>query len=186
MLSNRELFESYNKVVYRTCYFMVHNAADAEDLCQEVFITVFRSPWQEVEYIRAWIMKITVNACLNHLKRSRNLQQKVAQNLKLWSGNSETPVERLIEQKETALEWAVHMSKLPVKIRAVLTLRYMHDFSLAEISEALSIPVGTAKSRQHKGLKMMKQILLKAGIQDEEWGRDYFEESGKYAEASAK
>lgn len=186
MQSNRELFEAYNKAVYRTCYYMVHDTADAEDLCQEVFITVFRSQWQDVEYIRAWIMKITVNACLNHLKRSRSLQQKVAQNLHLWNGNSETAVERLIEQKETELEWAGYLSKLPVKIRAVLTLRYMHDFSLAEISEALSIPLGTAKSRQHKGLKMMRRILLEAGIQDEEWRRDHFEEAGKYAGASVK
>ncbi|QSF43937.1 RNA polymerase sigma factor [Paenibacillus tianjinensis] len=186
MQSNRELFEAYNKAVYRTCYYMVHDAADAEDLCQEVFITVFRSQWQDVEYIRAWIMKITVNACLNHLKRSRSLQQKVAENLHLWNGNSETPVERLIEQKETALEWAVYMSKLPAKIRAVLTLRYMHDFSLAEISEALSIPLGTAKSRQHKGLKMMRRILLEAGIQDEEWKGEHYEEAGKYAGASIK
>ncbi|UQZ32959.1 RNA polymerase sigma factor [Paenibacillus sp. PK3_47] len=186
MQSNRELFEAYNKDVYRTCYYMVHNAADAEDLCQEVFITVFRSRWEDVKYPRAWIMKIAVNTCLNHLKRSRSLQKKVTENLHLWKSRQEATVERAIEEKETAREWGGYMSQLPVKIRAVLTLRYMHDFSLAEISEALSIPVGTAKSRLHKGLKLMKDILQEAGIEDDERREEYYEQTGKYIEASTK
>ncbi|WP_342480503.1 RNA polymerase sigma factor [Paenibacillus sp. FSL L8-0340] len=186
MQSNRELFETYNKDVYRTCYYMVHDAADAEDLCQEVFITVFRSKWEDVKYPRAWIMKIAVNNCLNHLKRSRSLQKKVTGNLDLWKNQTETTVERTIEQKETAREWGGYMSGLPAKIRAVLTLRYMHDFSLAEVSEALSIPVGTAKSRLHKGLKLMKDILQEAGFEDEERRKEYYEQTGKYIEASTK
>ncbi|MFP4975752.1 RNA polymerase sigma factor [Paenibacillus sp. CN-4] len=186
MQSNRELFEAYSKDVYRTCYYMVQNAADAEDLCQEVFITVFRSEWEQVKFPRAWIMKIAVNTCLNHLKRSSNLQKKVADNLYLWKGRAEATVEQTFEEKETAQEWSSYMLRLPAKIRAVLTLRYMHDFSLTEISEALSIPVGTAKSRLHKGLKLLKGILKEAGIEDDERRGDYFEQTGKYAEASTK
>ncbi|OMD53039.1 RNA polymerase subunit sigma [Paenibacillus borealis] len=186
MQSNRELFETYNKDVYRTCYYMVHDAADAEDLCQEVFITVFRSKWEDVKYPRAWIMKIAVNTCLNHLKRRRSLQQKVAEHMLLLKGRAETPVELLIEEKETALEWSSYMTRLPVKIRAVLTLRYMHDFSLAEIAEALYIPVGTAKSRQHKGLKMMKKMLQEAGEHAEAGEEVLYEIGGRCAETVLK
>lgn len=186
MQSNRELFETYNKDVYRTCYYMVHDAADAEDLCQEVFITVFRSKWENVEYLRAWIMKIALNICLNHLKRTRSLQKKVTENLYLWKGQAEATVEQTFEEKETAEEWASYMSCLPVKIRAVLTLRYMHDFSLAEISEALSIPLGTAKSRLHKGLRLMESILKDTGVDDEERREEFYEQTGKYIEASTK
>lgn len=184
--SNRELFEAYNKDVYRTCYYMVHDAADAEDLTQDVFITVFRSDRQDVEYIKAWIMKITVNHCLNHLKRKRTLQQKVSDNLYLFKKSSEILVERLIEQRETEVEWAEYLSQLPVKLRMVITLRYMHDFSLAEISNLLSIPLGTTKSRLHKGLKLMKGILLEAGVQVELREGETYEKVRKYAEASTK
>ncbi|MMZ68736.1 ECF RNA polymerase sigma factor SigW [compost metagenome] len=51
--------------------------------------------------------------------------------------------------------------QLPPKIRAAISLRYMHDFSMSDIAEILSIPVGTAKSRVHKGLKLMKLIMSK-------------------------
>ncbi|MEK5030662.1 RNA polymerase sigma factor [Paenibacillus sp. FSL R7-0302] len=176
-MGNRELFQTYNKEVYRTCYYMVHDAADAEDLCQEVFITLFRSEWQGVEYLKAWIMKITVNTCLNHLKRRNSLQQKLAAHLHMFRENPQPLVDKLVEQKETKLEWAGYMSRLPAKIRAVLTLRYMHDFSLEEIRKMLDIPLGTVKSRQHKGLRMMKMILEEAGVQpitkeDDEYGQN--------------
>ncbi|KHL94621.1 DNA-directed RNA polymerase subunit sigma [Paenibacillus sp. IHB B 3415] len=164
-MGNRELFQTYSKEVYRTCYYMVHDAADAEDLCQEVFITLFRSQWQNIDHLKAWIMKVTVNTCLNHLKRRNSLQQKLMANLHLFKGSPEPPVEKLAEQKETKLEWAGYMSRLPVKIRAVLTLRYMHDFSMDEISGMLAIPLGTVKSRQHKGLRLMKKILEETGVQ---------------------
>lgn len=186
MESNRELFEAYNKDVYRTCYYMVHDAADAEDLTQDVFITVFRTNRENVEHIKAWIMKITVNHCLNHLKRKRTLQQKIADNLHFFNKTAETSVEQQIEQQETEVEWAQYMSQLPIKLRMVIALRYIHDFSLAEISDLLSIPLGTTKSRLHKGLKIMRRILLESGVQVEIGEGESYEKVREYAGASAK
>lgn len=186
MESNRELFDKYSREVYRTCYYMVHDTCDAEDLTQEVFITIFRSNRENIKYLKAWIMKITVNHCLNHLRRRRNYQDKVAAYPYLLSGQEEKPVDRQAEDRESAAEWAAHMSRLPDKIRAVLTLRYMHDFSLPEISGLLSIPLGTAKSRVHKGLKLMRGILQEAGVQSDKGGGSAYEKNRKYAEASIK
>lgn len=185
-MGNKELFQTYSKEVYRTCYYMVHNAADAEDLCQEVFITLFRSQRQDIDYLRAWIMKITVNACLNHLKRKNSLQQKLTAHLYLFKGNPAPQVEKLVEQKETELEWAGYMSRLPVKIRAVLTLRYMHDFSLAEIAGMLAIPLGTVKSRQHQGLRLMKKVLEETGVQITAKEEEQYGQNRSTAKASLK
>jgi RNA polymerase sigma factor (sigma-70 family) len=184
--SNRELFETYNRDVFRTCYYMVHDAADAEDLTQEVFITVFRANRENVEYLKAWIMKITVNHCLNHLRRRRTLQEKVSAHPYLFTGTEGKPVDRLAEERESADEWAGYMKSLPDKIRAVLTLRYMHDFSLAEISGLLSIPLGTTKSRLHKGLRLMKGILQEAGVELQDREGESYGKSRKCAEASVK
>ncbi|WP_151735914.1 RNA polymerase sigma factor ['Paenibacillus yunnanensis' Narsing Rao et al. 2020] len=186
MESNRKLFETYSKEVYRTCYFMVHDARDAEDLCQEVFITAFRSPWREVEYLRAWLLKIAVNACLNHLKRSRSLARKVSEHAYMLAGKEMKAPERAAEEREQAERIAEAMNRLPAQIRAVLTLRYMHDFSLADIAEALSIPLGTAKSRQHKGLKLMKELLKDSGMLESEGGNGGYEQAGTYTEAAVK
>ncbi|QWU15008.1 RNA polymerase sigma-70 factor, ECF subfamily [Paenibacillus sophorae] len=182
-MDDRELFETYNRDVYRTCYYMVHNAADAEDLCQDVFIAAFRSRREELGNPKAWILKIAVNHCLNHLSRRRKLKLKVEDNRHLLAGDANKPVDRIVEDRETAGEWAVYLERLPVKIRAAITLRYMHDFSLSDISEMLSVPVGTAKSRLHKGLRLMKKMLEKEGHAEEEGN---YEEAGRRAHASVK
>lgn len=184
--SNRALFETYQRDVYRTCYYMVHDAADAEDLTQDVFITLFRTNREQIMQMKSWIMKVTVNHCLNHLRRRRSLQMKVSANPHLFTGTEGKPVDRLAEERESAAEWAGYLNHLPAKIRAVLTLRYMHDFSLSEISELLDIPLGTVKSRAHKGLRLMKQILLEAGIYAPDMKGDKYEESGRCFEASTK
>ncbi|MFM9277909.1 RNA polymerase sigma factor [Paenibacillus jiagnxiensis] len=162
-MTQRELFETYNKQVYRTCYYMVHNASDAEDLCQEVFISVFRSNWEHIEHLRAWIMRIAVNRCLTHLKSQRSRQAKdfLVQSQYSPIEHEGKALDLLLEEREAAEELAGDMMQLPPKIRAAVSLRYMHDFSMADIAEILSIPVGTAKSRVHKGLKLMKLILSK-------------------------
>jgi RNA polymerase sigma-70 factor (ECF subfamily) len=68
----------------------------------------------------------------------------------------------------------------------VITLRYMHDFTLAEVSDMLSIPLGTTKSRLHKGLTVMRRILQEAGVEVELKEGESFEKVGKYAGASIK
>ncbi|WP_308809907.1 RNA polymerase sigma factor [Saccharibacillus endophyticus] len=59
------------------------------------------------------------------------------------------------------------MSRLPIKIRTVISLRFVHDLSTTEIAELLSIPQGTLKSRQYKGLKLLRSQLERAGQQTE-------------------
>lgn len=78
-MTERELFDSYNKDVYRTCYYMLRNAQDAEDLCHDVFVTVFRQDWRSVEHTRAWILRIAMNQCLNLLKKKAGSVKKVSQ-----------------------------------------------------------------------------------------------------------
>ena len=91
-MTERELFDSYNKDVYRTCYYMLRNAQDAEDLCHDVFVTVFRQDWRSVEHTRAWIMRIAMNHCLNLLRRNQTQRDKQSQ------------VERLHEQTTASVK----------------------------------------------------------------------------------
>ncbi|TVX93358.1 RNA polymerase sigma factor [Paenibacillus agilis] len=158
-MTDREFFERYNKEVYRTCYYMLRNVSDAEDVCQEVFIKALASGWEQVEHLKTWLMRITVNHCLNHLRKnkSRWMKEKL---LHLFQREQMEPsVLTVLEQKESEDDWKRRLAKLPDKIRVVVTLRYTNDLSLADIAEILHIPMGTVKSRLNRGLKLMKVIL---------------------------
>ncbi|MFJ8515637.1 RNA polymerase sigma factor [Lysinibacillus xylanilyticus] len=160
-MTERELFDSYNKDVYRTCYYMLRNAQDAEDLCHDVFITVFRHDWQSVEHTRAWIMRIAMNHCLNLLKRNQTQRDKQGQVQLLHeqATSSIKSVDTIVVEKAVEEEWEELLKQLPDKLMAVVTLRYIGELSMVEIAETLQIPVGTVKSRHHKALKIMRKKL---------------------------
>jgi RNA polymerase sigma-70 factor, ECF subfamily len=160
-LTERELFDSYNKDVYRTCYYMLRNAQDAEDLCHDVFVTVFRQEWRSVQHTRAWIMRITMNHCLNFLKRNQTRQEKRSQ--VQWIHEQTTAsvksVDTMVLEKIDTEKLEELLKQLPDKLMAVVTLRYIGELSMKEIAEILKIPVGTVKSRIHKALKIMRKKL---------------------------
>lgn len=162
-MTERELFDSYNKDVYRTCYYMLRNAQDAEDLCHDVFVIVFRQDWRSVEHTRAWILRIAMNQCLNLLKRKQAQLKKVSQVqlLQEQTTASVKSVDTIVLEKAAEEEWEALLRQLPEKLMAVVTLRYIGELSLVEIAETLKIPVGTVKSRLHKALKIMRKKLEK-------------------------
>ncbi|NMO97576.1 RNA polymerase sigma factor [Paenibacillus lemnae] len=160
-MSERELFDTYNKDVYRTCYLMLRNVQDAEDLCHDVFVTVFRQDWRQVEQLRAWIMRIAMNQCLNLLRKRQTHREKQPQ-LQWLHQQKEASVQSAdahVLRQEASAEWEKLLSRLPEKLMAVVTLRFIGELSTAEISEVLHIPQGTVKSRLHKALKCMKKEL---------------------------
>jgi RNA polymerase sigma-70 factor, ECF subfamily len=160
-LTERELFDSFNRDVYRTCYYMLRNVHDAEDLCHDVFVTVFRQDWRNVKHIRAWIIRITMSHCLNLLKRKKIQREKLNQVRWLHEQTKESvkSVDSIVLEKAATEDWEVLLHQLPEKLMAVVTLRYIGELSLKEIAETLEIPVGTVKSRIHKALKIMRKKL---------------------------
>jgi RNA polymerase sigma-70 factor, ECF subfamily len=160
-LTEKELFDCYNKDIYRTCYYMLKNAQDAEDICHDVFVTVFRQDWQSVKHLRAWIMRITMNHCLNLLKRNQTQQKKKSQVrlLQEQTMSMAKSVDTIVLEKAATEEWEELLKQLPDKLMAVITLRYIGELSVKEIAETLNIPVGTVKSRTNKALKLMRKKL---------------------------
>lgn len=142
---------------------MLRNAQDAEDLCHDVFVTVFRQNWRSVEHTRAWILRIAMNQCLNLLKRKQAQLKKVSQVqlLQEQTTASVKSVDTIVLEKAAEEEWEALLRQLPEKLMAVVTLRYIGELSLVEIAETLKIPVGTVKSRLHKALKIMRKKLEK-------------------------
>lgn len=140
---------------------MLRNTQDAEDLCHDVFVTVFRQDWRGVEHTRAWIMRIAMNQCLNVLKRKQAQFKKQSQIQLLHEQTTASvkSVDTIVLEKAAEEEWEGLLKQLPEKLMAVVTLRYIGELSLAEIAEALGIPVGTVKSRLHKALKIMRKKL---------------------------
>jgi RNA polymerase sigma factor (sigma-70 family) len=178
-MTEKDLFEIYKKEVYKTCFFILQDDSDAEDVCQEVFISVFRHDWRQVEHLKTWLLRVAVNHCLNQLKKSSRFKAKEKMLQFQPTSVVVKAAEIIAEERETALECVRLLRHLPGKMRAVVSLRFLHECSLNEITDILGIPLGTVKSRLNKGLKRMKLLVDSDEIN---FGKD----GGMYGQGGAK
>jgi len=70
----KQLVENYQKLVVNTCFGMVHNTEDAEDIAQEVFIEVFRSVpnFRADAKLSTWLCRKAVNRSINHIRDNKH------------------------------------------------------------------------------------------------------------------
>jgi len=84
-----ELVSKYQGSIIRTCYKFVKNEQDAKDIAQEVFIKIYNnlSCYKEYSKFSTWIYRITVNTCLNHLRKKDLLNISFCDDFKTESEN---------------------------------------------------------------------------------------------------
>jgi RNA polymerase sigma-70 factor (ECF subfamily) len=158
---------------------MLRHAADAEDVCQEVFMSVFRHDWRSVEHLKTWLMRVTVNHCFNQLRKDNRIQTKHRRFHLEPAVSAEKTVETIAVERESALETVHVMRQLPEKIKPVVSLRFVNECTLNEIADILGIPLGTVKSRLNKGLKLMKRMMGHGEFNEGKDGEAYGQSGAK-------
>ena len=159
------LFQQYRGLVFKTAYLMTGSREEAEDILQEVFVSVWKSrhtfsPMKGK--LTTWLYRITVNQSSKHRKKQPvllSLDEARADGFHLpETTSSELPDEALVSKWEyERLIKAVN--SLDSKHRPVLVLRYFDDLSYSEIAQVLDIPLGTVKSRINHALKFLREQL---------------------------
>jgi RNA polymerase sigma-70 factor, ECF subfamily len=131
----------------------------AEDLTQEAFLRALRSirQYHPTRRFKPWLYAIAVNVARDHFKRADTRYAAVL------TDDEFTALADPIELDESIVDdtqrVAVAIRALPVHQREVIILRYYQNLSLAEIAEALTIPIGTVKSRLSLGLRQLRLWL---------------------------
>jgi RNA polymerase sigma-70 factor (ECF subfamily) len=152
--------------VYRLALYLLGNTEEARDATQESFVKA----WKKFETLRsetsrAWITKITVNLCLDWLRRRKfrtdfsesesQLQEDFGY---LMPDPKPDPLEQCLNAEvQTKVTEAI--SKLPVTYRAVVILRDLEGLSYQEIADVLNTRVSKVKSNLFRGRRKLKEIL---------------------------
>ena len=153
------LFDS----LYNFASWLVHNKSNAEDLVQETYLKALRgfASFQPGTNFRAWMFRILKNTFLSSsstLDRRMTVEIDSEDDVPVLPATSATPESVLIERfQEDAVRNAI--DQLPVIFREVLLLCDVEDASYREISEILSIPVGTVMSRLARARKAVRESL---------------------------
>lgn len=154
-----ELYRLYSRAMYNVCLRMLRHEQDAEDLLQNSFVDVFTKlhTFKYHSSVGAWIKRIVVNNCINHLKRNR-LQ---LEELEDWH-ISEAPDEGSKPEKEPALSVAQikqAVQALPDGYRVVFTLYAIEGYDHKEIADILEITEATSKSQYSRARKKLRAIV---------------------------
>jgi RNA polymerase sigma factor (sigma-70 family) len=154
------LFDS----LYNFASWLVHNKSNAEDLVQETYLKALRGfgSFQPGTNFRAWMFRILKNTFLSsrtRLERRATVEMDSEDDIPALPATSANPESLLIERfQEDAVRNAIE--QLPVIFREVLLLCDVEDASYREISEILSIPVGTVMSRLARARKTVRESML--------------------------
>jgi len=163
-----ELMRAHYEPIFRLVYSIVRNEHDARDVCQEVWLTV----WKQLPGFRGeakfstWLHPIAVRRSVDHLRKRRRWYDRF---LPFADGDDSVaaapePVttedaRSQSEGNERAERLKRVLDSLPPKQRAVLALREVEGLSYEEIARATGIPPGTVMSRLYHARRLLAQKL---------------------------
>lgn len=157
------ILDTYADMVMRIAYQNVRNMAEAEDICQDVFLKLIERErsFESEEHIKAYIIRITINRCRDYLK-SGWFRKRVHMNetviMEYSAGNSGTVRQNTSDyrEEENILEKVL---ELPVNYKNVIYLYYYEGYSVKEISALLHKKEGTVKTWLARARQQLKDIL---------------------------
>lgn len=168
-LSYEELITRYETKVHNLAMRLTRNSEDAEEVLQDVFVTVYRKieGFEGKAKFSSWLYRITVNAAFMKLRKRKqdqsvslddmlpHLQNKAIAQRNNFGAHSDARA--LNNEIRIALEGAI--TKLPDDYRAVFVLRDIDGLSNKEVGEILSLSIPAVKSRLHRSRLMLRKRL---------------------------
>ncbi len=171
MLLYRLSIKLYQKKIYALSFNLTRNAMDAQDVTQEVLLTLFRkiNTFQGKSTFSSWVYRITLNASYMKL-RSKKKDQSISlddllptyngagfqqEKIQDWSENTES----LLFTNETKSVIQKAVDQLPEKEKVVFLLRDVEGLSTEKVSEILELTIPAVKSRLHRARLFLRKKL---------------------------
>ena len=154
------LYDRHAGLVYGIALKLLSNTAEAEDLTQDIFLSLTRKSSFDAQRgtLRTYLAILTKSRALDRLRARTRQQQKLRdqasnENVRVVS---EAPMAE-ITQSERSQEVRSALEQLSTKEREVLEMAYYQGLSQSQIAERLNIALGTVKSRSRRGLLKLRQ-----------------------------
>jgi len=150
-----ELVKRHEQRIYNLCLRMLGKPEDARDATQETFLAALRrlSGFRGDSRFSTWLHRVAVNSCYDTLRRRQRRPEEA-----LPDEPGPAPGD-LAESAAEAVDVRQALLRIPEDFRTVLILHDVQDVGYEEIAEILGVPVGTVKSRLHRGRVAMGQLL---------------------------
>lgn len=151
-----ELYTQYRGKVLGYIRARVNNREDAEDLCQDVFVKVFRAADRydaEKSAPGTWIYAVTRNAVIDYFRKNRPAEE-LPEDL-----TDDALPEDAVMQNALLDELAAALEQLPDELTDIIVARYYDRLPLTEIAERMGLSYGAVKLRHQKALLLLRTAM---------------------------
>jgi RNA polymerase sigma-70 factor (ECF subfamily) len=151
--------EHQSMVFSLACHFL-HDRDAAEEVAQEVFLSLHRNlaSIESPAHASFWLKRVTVQRAIDEARR-RKRRPVIALEKVAEPASPAKPGDPMLGETLRRL-----IRTLPEAPRAVMILRYQEDLDPAEIAGILSMPVGTVKSHLQRSLTLLREKLVRRGV----------------------
>jgi RNA polymerase sigma-70 factor (ECF subfamily) len=156
------LVRQYEQVAFRTAWLITRDPHAAAEVAQDAFLRAFRSlgSFRRGLPFRPWLLRIVTNQALNYLKATQRQDRVTAEYAQVLTMNEPDPSpEQQLSQREENERLVQAVNRLSPDERTLIALRYFLELSEKEVAETLAIPLGTCKSRLHRTLERLREII---------------------------
>ena len=164
-----QLVTQHHREIYLYIWRLTRGSSDTEDLFQDTFLRAYRGYGKlpEDANMRAWLFKIATNLCHNHFRRLRRhpdvglheVLPIVEQTLHRTNGFGHADPEQLLLSQDMERHVLAVIDRLPVKQKAALIQRKLHDLSYDSIATSLQCSSEAARAHVFQALKKIRRAL---------------------------
>ena len=142
----QRIVTQYSGMITRIAFQHTRNAADAEDIMQDVFFSLLKQPPFETEqYLKHWLIRVTINKSKNYLRATRN--------------RNTVPLNRDYALSQEQDEVFNELQKLPEKEHNILYLFYYEGYTAKEIADILGKKESAIFMRLNRAREKLKKFL---------------------------
>ncbi|MEQ9091482.1 MAG: sigma-70 family RNA polymerase sigma factor [Balneola sp.] len=176
MRDNKKKQKEFNKeiiphldVMYNFALRLTTDPVDAEDLVQDTIVKAYRffSSYENGTNAKAWLFRILKNSFINNYRKSSKKPQQVDYDEvssyyeSVRAERTETSdLENLMFRELMDDEMSIALKQLPEDFRTVVLLCDVEGYTYEEIANMLDVPIGTIRSRLHRGRNLLKTELI--------------------------
>jgi RNA polymerase sigma-70 factor, ECF subfamily len=157
-----EVARDHGRFLYNVAYRLAGNDSDAQDLVQETLLRVRKGLERyQPGSLEGWLARIVTNVFLDEVRRRRRRPTGALPDDPDWV----IPPAPAADEVQTGLSDEVQaaLDSLPEEFRTAVVLCDIADRPYEEIADSLGVPVGTVRSRIHRGRRLLRRALVDAG-----------------------
>ena len=158
-----EVARDHGRFIYTVAFRLTGNSDDAADLTQEVLLRVRRglTTYRPVS-MEGWLSRITTNVFLDEVRRRQRRPTEALPDDADRVLPAAAAADDVLSTLTLGADVQAALLALPEEFRAAVVLCDVAALSYAEISDALGVPVGTVRSRIHRGRLLLRRALTQA------------------------